>query len=178
MPKTNKGKSKKINKKKITTGKSRKMQIQEEPIVSGNMPIVFSWVTVDFKSKSFNDFSYILAAIGAMAMIGWGVYDRNFVMVATFMAMVIVIILTLNDEPRKVNVIISENGIDLNEVHYSYNEFRSFKIANDGDVSMLTLKHRKSLSMVKTIYLEDEPINDLESFLGIYMEKEEDTKEA
>lgn len=176
MPKTNKRKSKKISKKSFVGIEDKK--IQEEPTVSENMPIIFSWTTVDFIRKPLTEISYTAAAVGAMAMIGWGIYNRSFIMVATFIMMVIVIILVLNDEPRKVEVKISEKGIDLNGEHYDYSEFRSFKIFTSDKMPILILKQRKSLSLIKTIYLENEPVNDLESFLGIYLEKEEEVKEA
>ncbi|MBU4338921.1 hypothetical protein KKD57_05195, partial [Patescibacteria group bacterium] len=123
MSKTNKRKTKKTNEKKLFVGRNKKNKIQEEPIVSENMPIIFSWSTVDYKSNSFTEFSFIAAAIGAMAMIGWGIYNGNFVMVMTFITMVVVIILVLNDKPRKVEVVISETGIDLNGEHFNYNAF-------------------------------------------------------
>ncbi|MBU3924941.1 hypothetical protein KJ854_03320 [Patescibacteria group bacterium] len=174
MPKVkNKRKSKKLNEKKSAGGKNKKTQAQKEPAVFENMPIVFSWSTVDFLKKPLTEFYFIAAAVAAMAMIVWGLYNRNFVMVATFVTMVIVIILVLNEEPRKVEVKISEQGIDINNEHYNYSEFRSFKISLIDELPVLILKQRKSFSLIKTIHTENEPVNDLESFLGIYLEKEE-----
>lgn len=164
---------------KTNKRKNKKVQVQEEQIVDENTPIVFSWVTMDFIRKPLTEFYFIVAVVGAMAMVGWGVYNRNFVMVVTFIVMVVVIILVLNDEPKKIKVKISETGIDLNGEHYNYSDFKSFKISSADEMPVLTLRHRKSFSLIKTIYTEKEPVNDLEAFLGIYLEKEEDiVKEA
>lgn len=179
MPKVkNKRKSKKLNKKKSAGNGNKKINVREEPIVSENMPIVFSWVTVDFIRNSLTEFYFTAAVFGAMAMIVWGLYNRSFITVVTFIMMAVVIILVLNEEPKKVEARISEKGIDLAGEHYDYNQFRSFKISHADEMPVLILKQRKSFSLIKTIYLEDEPVNDIESFLGIYLEKEEEIKEA
>ncbi len=175
MPKVkNKRKSKKLNEKKSAAGGNKKIKAEKEPVAFENMPIVFSWVTVDFIRKPLTEFYFIAAIFGAMAMIVWGLYNRSFVMVVTFITMAIVIILVLNEEPKKVEVKISEKGFDLAGEHYDYSQFKSFKISHADEMPVLILKQRKSLSLIKTIYLEDEPVNDLESFLGIYLEREEE----
>jgi len=179
MPKIkNKRKIKKSKEKKFVGGNIRKGKVQEEPAVFETMPIVFSWTTVDFVKKPLTEFYFTVAAVGAMAMIAWGIYSRSFITVVTFIMVVVLVILVLNEEPRKLDVIISEKGIDLNGEHYGYNEFKSFKISHMDEMPVLFLRQRKTLALFRSIYIEDEPINDLESFLGIYLEKEEDAKEA
>lgn len=175
----NKRKSKKLNGKKPVRRKSDAIQAQaqEEPVISvpaENVPIVFSWVTVDFIKSPVMEFYFTIAALASMGMIGWGIYDKNFLMVITFIMVVILIILALNEEPRKVAVRISERGIDLNSEHYDYNEFRSYKIVHEDGVLALMLKPRKSFTPFRSIYIVDQPVNDLEMFLGIYLEREED----
>ncbi len=174
MPKINKIKNKKLNKNKSIGVGNKKKQTPEESIAGENMPIVFSWTTVDFIRKPLTEFYYTVAVFGSMVMIVWGLYNRNFVMVVTFIMLVFVIILVLNEEPKKVTVKITEKGIDFNSEHYNFSDFRSYKIFSEDEMPVLILKHRKSFSLIKTIYLENEPVNDLETFLGIYLEKDED----
>lgn len=152
--------------------------MREEPAGGENMPIVFSWSTMDFIKKPFTEFYFSAAVFGAMAMVAWGIYNRSFVTVITFIVLAAAVILILNEEPKKVDVKISENGIDINDEHFKFSEFRSFKITNADEMPALILKHRKSLSLIQTIYLENEPVNDLEIFLGLYIERDEDVKEA
>jgi len=166
-------KTKKLKIKKSALSRNKNTRIQSEPIMGENIPIVFAWVTTDFKKKPMMELYYAIAAFGAMAMIGWGIYSRSFITAATFIMMVIAIILALNEEPKKVAVKISEKGIDLNNIHYNFSEFRSFKISRADGSSILALKPRDNFSFFKRIDTENEPVNDLESFLGIYLEKEE-----
>ncbi|MDP3057605.1 MAG: hypothetical protein Q8N37_03760 [bacterium] len=174
MPK----KTKNLKEKKSVSNKNEIIIAQEEPVAFENMPIIFSWTTMDFIKKPLTEFYFTAAAVGAMAMIGWGLYNRSFVMVVTFIMMVIVIILVLNEEPKKIEVVVSEKGIDVNNEHYNFSEFKSFKISHTDELPTLILKPRKSFSLFKNIYIKDEPVNDLESFLGIYLEKEEDAQEG
>lgn len=173
-----KRKIKKLKKETVISGNNEKAQAQEEFIASENMPIVFSWATVDFMKKPLTEFYLTAAIFGAMAMIAWGLYSRSFITVVTFIMVAIVIILVLSEEPKKVEVKISEKGIDFNGEHYNYSEFKSFKISYMDEMPVLILKQRKTFSLIKNIYTENEPVNDLESFLGIYLEKEEDVKEG
>lgn len=175
LSKTNKRKNKNFNEKNSADIQREKARVREESAASENMPIVFSWSTADFIRKPLTEFYFIAGTIGSMVMIGWGIYNRNFIMVVTFMMLVILIILVLNDEPKKVDVVISEKGVDLNGQHYNYNEFKSYKISFMDEMPVLTLKGRNTFSLFKTIYLENEPVNDLESFLGLFLAREDET---
>lgn len=142
----------------------------------GDFQIVFSWETVDFIRKPITELYFIAAFAGAMIMIGWGIYNRSFAMVATFIVLVIVIILVLNEEPRKMKIKISEKGIDIDNDHYRFNEFRSFQISYIDEIPALILKQKKSFFPFRNIYIEDDSLGDIENFLEIYLENESEGK--
>ncbi len=152
-----------------------------EKNIAGNFSeVIFSWETTDFIKSPKMDF-YLLAAIfGAIIMVVWGIYEKNFLTVVVFSLLAAVSILTINEEPRKIKVKISEHGIDFEnksekaaKQHYEFSEFKTFWISHSGEIPVLNLKPKKPYLPVKIIYLENEPEKDLEDFLEIYLPKEE-----
>jgi hypothetical protein len=135
--------------------------------------IVFSWETVDIIKNPAADLYMAISVLASMGMIAWGIYTRSFMVVATFVILAAVIILTLNEEPKKMRVKISENGIDINGAHYGFSDFKSFDVSYSQDVPALNLNPKKPYLPATTIYIENEPEKDLEDFLEIYLPKEE-----
>lgn len=167
-------KKKKTNIKKITP------QTSVDASAESNLPeVIFSWETVDFMKNPKMDF-YLLAAIfGAMIMIVWGIDAKNFLTVITFALLAAVCVITLNETPREIKVKISEHGIDIeNEAnqsarqHYEFGEFNSFWVSYSAEMPVLNLKYKKSYLPIKIIYLEKEPVKNIEDFLEIYLPKE------
>lgn len=150
------------------------------PKAKNESEVIFSWKTADFIKNPRVDF-YLLAAIfGAMIMIVWGIDAKNFLTVVTFALLAAVCVITLNETPRKIKVKISEHGIDIEskdnqgaKTHYEFAEFKSFWISYPAEMPVLNLKHKKPYLPIKIIYLEKEPVKDIEDFLEIYLPKEE-----
>ncbi len=154
--------------------KKKKIKIKETDLPE----VIFSWETADFIKNPRMDF-YLLAAIfGAMIMIVWGINGSasGGLTVVTFALLAAVSILALNDEPRKIKVKISEHGIDVickdnqsAKTHYEFGEFKSFWISYSAEMPVLNLKYKRPYLPVKIIYLEKEPVKDIEDFLEIYL---------
>ncbi|MBU3965722.1 hypothetical protein KKG29_03055 [Patescibacteria group bacterium] len=177
-------------KKKKTNSKKTAQKIGVDASAETNLPeVIFSWETADFIKNPKMDF-YLLAAIfGAMIMIVWGIYGSasGGLTVATFALLAAVCILMLNDSPRKIKARISEHGIDIvhlrwirrgrksikdnqsAKTHYEFGEFKSFWISYLAEMPVLNLKYKRPYLPVKIIYLEKEPVKDIEDFLEIYL---------
>jgi hypothetical protein len=188
----NKTKKETDKKNKDTAGKS--FQADKHGVAGSpeNFRVVFSWETVDLIKNPASDLYLAVAVIASMGMVAWGIYSRSFTVVVTFIMLAVVIILALNEEPKRVKVKISESGIDLNGAHYNFDEFKSFSISyssfygagaagsqsdglkgNKKDLPVLNLNPKKPYLPARTIYIENEPEEDMEEFLEIYLSKEE-----
>jgi len=152
----------------------KEMEVRaDNDILQKKFGIVFSWETVDFIKTPAMQVYLTVAVIASMGMIVWGISTKSFIMVVTFILLGGVSILVLNEEPKKVKIKITEDGIDINDKHYEFKEFSSFKISYSGDMPILNLIKKRDYLITKSFYLEGEPMEDLENFLEIYLRKEE-----
>lgn len=138
-----------------------------------NMHVVFSWETADIIKSPATDLYMAISVIASMGMIGWAIYTKSFMVAVTFAILAAVIILVLNEEPKKVKVRISENGADINGAHYDFGDFKSFSISYSQGLPSLNFNPKKPYLPAMAVYIEGEPEKDLEEFLEIYLPKEE-----
>ncbi len=167
-------------KKKKTNIKKTAPKIGVDASAESNLlEVIFSWETVDFIKNPKMDFYLLSAIFGAIIMVVWGIYGSasgGGLTVAVFALLAVVCILILNEAPRKIKVKISEHGIDIEgkdnqgaKQRYEFGEFKSFWISYLDEMPVLNLKHKKPYLPVKIIYLEKEPVKDIEDFLEIYL---------
>ncbi len=135
--------------------------------------IVFSWKTVDFIKNPETKFYLSAAVIGSMGMIFWGILAGALTVVFMFIMIAVVSIVVLNEESLEIKVRIDEQGINLNNEHFDFKDFVSFKIAEMHGLPVLSLNRKEKYLPAKIIYVEEEPVDDLRNFLEIYLPEEE-----
>jgi len=143
------------------------------PETKEDFHIVFSWETSDIIKSPATDLYMAISVLASMGMIIWAIYTKSFMVAVTFAILAAVIILVLNEDPKKVKVRISESGIDINDAHYGFGDFRSFSVSYSQGLPSLNFNPKKPYLPATTVYIENEPEKDLEDFLEIYLPKEE-----
>ncbi len=134
--------------------------------------IIFSWETVDFIKNPLTKLYLGVAVIGSMGMIIWGVSTGSVTMIFMFIMLAAVSIMVLNEDPQKIKIRIDEKGININDEHFDFKDFASFKISEMHGLPVLNLIRKEKYLPAKMIYVEEEPVNDLRDFLEIHLPEE------
>ena len=136
--------------------------------------IVFSWETVDFIKSPKTQLYIIAAVLGSMGMIVWGIMTKSFTMSLMFIMLAVVSIMVLNEPSQKIRVRVTEEGVDINDEHFNFSDFRSFTVTRMHDMEVLNLNRKEKYFPPKMVYIEDEPVGDLRDFLGIYLPEDQE----
>ncbi len=135
--------------------------------------IVFSWKTVDFIKNPQTKLYFTAAVIGSMGMIIWGILSGSLTMIFLFIMIAVLSIIVLNEESQEISVRIDEKGVNLNNEHFNFKDFVSFKISQMHGLPLLSLYRKEKYLPAKMIYVQEEPVGDLRDFLEIYLPEEE-----
>jgi len=98
------------------------------PNQQANEPKSLTWDIHEYHQPERNRTWYIIAAIVALGLIAWAIYDHNY-----FFALIILMggglmIYLENNEPAIINFALTPIGIELGGSTYDYDEFQDFAI--------------------------------------------------
>ena len=93
-----------------------------------NGPKSLTWDIHEYHQPDRNRNWYIIAALVALALIAWAIYDHNY-----FFALIILMggglmIYLENNEPEIMNFALTPAGVELGDKLYNYDEFQDFAV--------------------------------------------------
>jgi hypothetical protein len=131
---------------------------------------IITWTAsefVDSSKSSYWYFSFMLAIL----IIGGAIYLLT---KSIFSAIAIVLMggalcYMAARKPKEIDYSLDSSGININNVHYPFELFKSYSLVTDGGVSHITLTSTKRFVPTRSIYFEPDDGERIINHLGTYL---------
>jgi len=147
---------------------------KEEQIIAENSLI---WQIPEYQQHNRSTRWYIIFFSIVGTLIIYSIFvAQNFLFALILIMSTSVTIIQDRDKPRKVNVVIGENGIMLGNRFYDYGEFDSFSVVYkpNQDIKKLYLSFQDSLRPYLIIPLEDQDPLMIREVLSVYVAEDQE----
>jgi hypothetical protein len=108
---------------------------------------VYSWESEEYINYDRGKKWYIFWAVFLVAVIIFSIlYFKNYVMALTFLVIAIVVYIYIKKEPRKIDVNVYKQGIEVDGIFYDYSTLKSFwlfQTETDYHDSYISIKRTK-----------------------------------
>ncbi len=117
-----------------------------------------SWIVPEYETHERSKNWYILSSITALLLLLFAFFTANFLFAVIIIISAIVIILNDGQNPGKVRIILSDEGISIGKKFYDYDELDNFSIIFKPKAGIKNLyfefksaiRHRISIHLEKT----------------------------
>jgi hypothetical protein len=133
-----------------------------------------SWTASEYIEHKRGSGWYFILTIGTfgLAAIIYGLTRDLFAVVITVILGAIVASVA-HRKPRQLTYELTRQGINVGEKHYSYREFKSFAIVQEGPLSSLVLIPLKRFAAALTIFFEKNDEANITAVLGEHLPMEQ-----
>ncbi len=160
-------KNKKTNKRnKKESKKSKIKKVKKEEYLA-------EWTAPEFMRTREEIFWYYLSIGAAALMIVWSLFQKNFVVVATFSLLIIVVAFQISRKPRNIKCKIGLNGIIIDEAIYKYDDLKSFEVVQNDEFNLLKFRLKNAILPVKEIQLAKQDPYYIRAALEYFLPEEE-----
>lgn len=140
---------------------------------------IISWEIAEYKKHERSKAWYVLASIIALIFMLFALFRQNFLFAIFIIIVSIIIILNEKQEPAKIKVTFTDNGLWVGKSFYDFDDFKNFSIVYKPDQNIKNLyfefdnfaKQRLSLS------LEDINPIKIKNLLAPILEEDTDRKD-
>ncbi len=130
------------------------------------------WETVEHNhSKKTADWYWVISII-ALAIVVSAVILGNFTFALVITMLTIVLFMQSHRDPEIFKVGMSNKGIYVNKTFYPYEHLTSYWVETDIGVPRVIIKSSKLIMPLIIIPLDDVHPDDIEFFLGYYLDQE------
>lgn len=138
--------------------------------------VFFSWEFPEFIKRERGIFWYIIIGILSIGLLLWAILkEQNYLFAGIIVIVLIIIYVTSRREPKTINIIIAEDGIEIEQRFLPHEKIKNFWIAYDPpEVKILYLKTRNSIKPTYSIPLGETNPLELRNTLLEYMEEDLD----
>ena len=142
------------------------------PLPSDNS---YSWTATEFVAQQKSKDWYIkLGAVAVVIMVlTWFISSRD--IFATLMVAVGMLLLGIyaRRQPREEQYTVDDSGVMVGQRHYPYADFRSFTVAEEGELANIELMPMKRFAMYTAMYCKPADEDKVLAILGSHLPMEE-----
>lgn len=139
---------------------------------------LISWKFSEYKNHKRGFLWYVLAFIIIAGLLLYSVFSVNFLFGVIVILMVIIYFFYFTRQPRKIDLKITEDGIELDGKFYSYKELKKFWVIYDPPkVKNLYLDFKSISKPLISIPLEDQNPVEVRKALLDYLEEDIEKEE-
>ena len=134
---------------------------------------VVAWEGQEYVTHSKNSGWYAgLIAIG-LVLVGLSVLLKWWTFTALVVVSVLALIVYAVRPPRKIHYSLSSAGLDEGDHHYSFEDFQSFGLLQDGKHFAIVLRPKKRFSPSVTVYFPENQGEQIVDMFGLRLPMEE-----
>ncbi len=149
----------------------------EAPQDDYGTPLV-TWQVDEYQRVERSTRWYLIAGIGAVALIVYAVATANFLFAVIILMAGIVTLATSFTPPRRIDVVVTDQGVAIGPRFYEYKKIRDFSLAyQPPDVKILYLDFVSPLNPLLSVPLEDMDPNEVRDTLLAYCRENLDRTE-
>jgi hypothetical protein len=155
----------------------------EEPAPDQGLAVdnngIISWVASEFvvHEKSAGWYGALTGSALLGALIVFAI-TRDFVSSGVIVVCAIFFGIYANRKPRQLQYQLGDRGFSVGQKHFSYDEFRSFSVVDDGAFSSIVFAPLKRFALLITIYFAPEDEDDIIAVLSDRLPYEEHTPDS
>ncbi len=171
---------KKKNKKKKKMAESKAINKKIEPVekaeeekkIEDESSYFAKWIAPEHIKTQEDVIIYYASAILSVFAIIWFYFQGSFIVVVTFLMLLIVIALHIFQQPRDIELKIDLDGIAFGDMLYKYANIESFEVAEGEYFNVLKFKLRNSILPVKEIQIIDQNPRYIRAVLENFLPEE------
>lgn len=130
------------------------------------------WIAPEHVKTQEDVIIYYASAILSVFAIIWFYFQGSFIVIVTFLMLLIVIMLHIYQQPRDIELKIDLDGIAFGDVFYEYKNIESFEVAEGEYFDVLKFKLRNSILPVKEIQIIDQNPRYIRAVLENFLPEE------
>lgn len=144
------------------------------PASPSDSPDVISWTASEY-IEHYRGTSWYLALIAGTVVLALAIYLLTKDLFAVIITVVLGIIVAsvAHRKPRKVTYELSSLGLKAGEKEHYFNEFRSFALIREGQLTSLMLIPLKKFAAPISMYIENDDEENITTLLGEHLPMEE-----
>ncbi len=131
------------------------------------------WTAPEFIKTPQETSLYYVSVAASLLMIFWSLFQGEYVVVITFLVLLIVVIFQIYHEPRDIEYKIDLDGVSIGEKLYKYEEIKSFEMAQKGEENILKIGLKNAILPVKEIHLANQNPYYIQAALEYFLPEEE-----
>ncbi len=141
---------------------------------------LLSWQVDEYQRVERSARWYLIAGVIAVALIVYAVATANFLFAVIILMAGVVTLVTSFTAPRRIDVVITDQGVAIGERFYEYKKLRDFSLAyQPPEIKILYLDFASPLNPLLSIPLEETDPNDVrDALLGYCRENLDRTEET
>ena len=159
-----------VEKTKKDIRKSRKKSVKKKEYLA-------EWMAPEFVKTKEETFWYYLSAGASVLMVVWSFYQKNLIVVITFLLLFLVVIFQIKREPKNIKYKIDLEGIIIDEAVYKYSSIKSFEVIQNDDFNLLKFRLKNAILPVREVQLAKQDPYYIRAALEYFL-PEEEQKEA
>lgn len=133
-----------------------------------------SWTASEYIEHSREASWYVGLTIGTLVLSGlMYLLTRELFATAIIIILGIIVASVAHRKPRKLDYQITSQGLNIGDKSYSYKEFRSFALVEEGPLSCLMFIPLKRFAAPLTMYLEKDDEQNIVSLIGEHIPMEQ-----
>ncbi|MCK5084250.1 MAG: hypothetical protein KAQ64_01170 [Candidatus Pacebacteria bacterium] len=174
VKKTTRKKSGKRTKKEMPIKiKATKKVIKEEKKETEENSYFAKWIAPEHIKTRQDMIIYYASAILSVFSIIWFFRQGSFIVVATFLVLLIVIVLHIYQDSRDIEIKINLDGIGFGGIFYLYKDIESFEVVEGEYFNVLKFKLKSSFLPVKEIQIIGQDPRYIRAVLEHFLPEEE-----
>jgi hypothetical protein len=130
------------------------------------------WIAPEHIKTEEDMIIYYASAILSVFAIFWFSFQGSFIVVITFLMLLIVVALHIYQKPRNIELKIDLDGIAFGSVFYKYINIESFEVAEEEYFNVLKFKLKNSILPVKEIQIVDQNPRYIRAVLENFLPEE------
>ncbi len=131
-------------------------KIEGEKKIEDESSYFAKWIAPEHIKTEEDVIIYYASAILSVFAIIWFYFQGSFIVVVTFLMLLIVVALHICQKPRNIELKIDLDGIAFGGMLYKYANIESFEVAEEEYFNVLKFKLRNSILPVKEIQIIDQ----------------------
>lgn len=158
---------------KIISGEAvAEEKIKEEKKIEDKSSYFARWIAPEHIKTQEDVIIYYASAILSVFAIIWFSFQGSFIVVITFLMLLIVVILHIYQQPRDIELKIDLDGIAFGDMLYKYVNIESFEVVEGEYFDVLKFKLRNSILPVKEIQIIDQNPRYIRAVLENFLPEE------
>ncbi len=133
--------------------------------------ILHTWVVPEYNTHERTQLWYIAASVIGIILMIYSFFTSNFLFAVIIIFAALIIIIHDGQQPAKVKIAITDQGIVVGRNFYDYDEFKNYAVVDKSqyDVKGLYFEFKSVLKQRLSIPLENMHPNDIKTTLGKYV---------